>query len=383
MDDAHRLLSETPTHPMANAFIGLEILRTAEEGFVDNSVQNAREHLEIAVKSDQYRDSFDYLARALSLNVHLFEPWYNLGVLYDLCTNQHDEAVKAFIECLERAPELLNVQARVDAQKAYIEDDDLELFNDSLIEEMIETPLSDQYYKVHTMPASDDHFTLDPLRQDTWEDNNADKDSSEDTTTVVISEAPTTTLAEVSTSATITVDEGTTIKLLITVAEESITTSVAEATTTSFPPIITNRIAFRTDNDETLETWLQTYNTNNHLTSDKSIALGHATFGLEPGTSCLSATSPNGSQLFAQISFPNSNKYTFIFTTKKNVDNLSWYDFITYSESADGYLDCESETSHTPSYWYYSDDVKVYYMQGSPTLFDYPSVKFKFVIGDT
>ncbi|TVY64402.1 General transcriptional corepressor trfA [Fusarium oxysporum f. sp. cubense] len=232
MDDAHHLLSETPTHPMANAFIGLEILRTAEEGFVDNSVQNAREHLEIAVKSDssiaenwyllgraciklqdykraheclqstvyiephcpsfwittailyfridQYRDSFDYLARALRLNVHLFEPWYNLGVLYDLCTNQHDEAVKAFIECLERAPELLNVQARVDAQKAYIEDDDLKLFNDSLIEAMIETPLSDQYYKVHTMPASDDHFTLDPLRQDTWEDNNADKDSLSD-----------------------------------------------------------------------------------------------------------------------------------------------------------------------------------------------------------
>ncbi|EWZ30262.1 hypothetical protein FOZG_16427 [Fusarium oxysporum Fo47] len=232
MDDAHHLLSETPTHPMANAFIGLEILRTAEEGFVDNSVQNAREHLEIAVKSDssiaenwyllgraciklqdykraheclqsavyiephcpsfwittailyfridQYRDSFDYLARALRLNVHLFEPWYNLGVLYDLCTNQHDEAVKAFIECLERAPELLNVQARVDAQKAYIEDDDLKLFNDSLIEEMIETPLSDQYYKVHTMPASDDHFTLDPIRQDTWEDNNADKDSLSD-----------------------------------------------------------------------------------------------------------------------------------------------------------------------------------------------------------
>ncbi|KAJ4078915.1 hypothetical protein NW761_011661 [Fusarium oxysporum] len=232
MDDAHRLLSETPTHPMANAFIGLEILRTAEEGFVDNSVQNAREHLEIAVKSDssiaenwyllgracielqdykrayeclqsavhiepncpsfwittailyfrvnQYQDSLDCLARTLSLNIHLFEPWYNLGVLYDLCTNQHDGAANAFIKCLERAPGLLNVQARVDAQKAYIEDDDLKLFNDSLIEEMIETPLSDQYYKVHTMPASDDHFTLDSLRQDTWEDNNADKDSLSD-----------------------------------------------------------------------------------------------------------------------------------------------------------------------------------------------------------
>ncbi|RYC96184.1 hypothetical protein BFJ63_vAg1057 [Fusarium oxysporum f. sp. narcissi] len=232
MDDAHRLLSETPTHPMANAFIGLAILRTAEEGFVDDSVQNAREHLEVAVKSDssiaenwyllgraclklqdyrrafeclqnaiyiepncpsfwitvaimyfsikQYRDSYGSLARTITLNIHLFEPWYNLGVLYDLCTNQHDDAVKAFIKCLERAPGLLNVQARVDAQKAYIEDDDLKLFNDSLIEEMIETPLSDQYYKVHTMPASHDHFTLDPIRQDTWEDNNAGKDSLSD-----------------------------------------------------------------------------------------------------------------------------------------------------------------------------------------------------------
>lgn len=53
---------------------------------------------------------------------------------------------------------------------------------------------------------------------------------------------------------TLTLDEGTTIKLLTMVADESITTSVAEATTTSFPPIITKRVAFRTDNDETLET---------------------------------------------------------------------------------------------------------------------------------
>ncbi|RKK70258.1 hypothetical protein BFJ69_g12003 [Fusarium oxysporum] len=232
MDDAHRLLSETPTHPMANAFIGLAILRTAEEGFVDNSVQNAREHLEIAVKSDssiaenwyllgraciklqdykraheclqsaiyiephcpsfwittailyfridQYRDSLDCLARALRLNIHLFEPWYNVGVLYDFCNNQHDDAVEAFIQCLERAPGLLNVQARVDAQKAYIEDDDLKLLNDNLIEEMIEAPLSDQYYKVHTIPASADHITLDPVRQDPWEENNADKESLND-----------------------------------------------------------------------------------------------------------------------------------------------------------------------------------------------------------
>ncbi|KAL5588271.1 hypothetical protein FOBRF1_014799 [Fusarium oxysporum] len=130
-----------------------------------------------------YNDAESHLyprTRALRLNYHLFEPWYNLGVLYDFCNNQHDDAVDAFILCLKRAPGLLNVQARVDAQIAYIEDDDLKLLNDSLIEEMIEAPLSDQYYKVHTIPASADHITLDPVRQDPWEDNNADKESLSD-----------------------------------------------------------------------------------------------------------------------------------------------------------------------------------------------------------
>ncbi|KAF4499942.1 General transcriptional corepressor ssn6 [Fusarium agapanthi] len=207
MDNAHRLLSETPTHPMANAFIGLEILRTAEGRFALDSVQNAREHLEIAVKSDSfiaenwyllgraciklqdyeraheclqsaiyiepYCPSF-WITAAILLNVYLFEPWYNLGVLYDFC-NQRIDAVDAFMRCLELAPGLLNVQTRVDAQKAYIENDDLKLLNDSLIEDMIEAPLSDQYSKVYPMPASADHVTLDPVRQNPWEDNNADE----------------------------------------------------------------------------------------------------------------------------------------------------------------------------------------------------------------
>ncbi|KAK2927919.1 hypothetical protein FoTM2_013095 [Fusarium oxysporum f. sp. vasinfectum] len=129
------------------------------------------------LRSKSYSMRTGRFACAFRLNIHLFEPWYNLGVLYDFCNNQHDDAVDAFIQCLERAPGLLNVQARVDAQKAYIEDDDLKLLNDSLIEEMIEAPLSDQYYKVHTIPASAGHITLDPVRQDPWEYNNADKES--------------------------------------------------------------------------------------------------------------------------------------------------------------------------------------------------------------
>lgn len=34
----------------------------------------------------QYRDSYGSLARTLSLNIHLFEPWYNLGVLVSFLT---------------------------------------------------------------------------------------------------------------------------------------------------------------------------------------------------------------------------------------------------------------------------------------------------------
>ncbi|KAF5558992.1 general transcriptional corepressor ssn6 [Fusarium mexicanum] len=172
MDDAQRLLSEAPTHPVANAFIGLEILRTAEGRFAYDSVQAAREHLEIAVKTDSF------IAENW-LNYYLLEPWYNLGVLYDFC-NQRGDAVDAFTKCLELYPGLLNVQTRVDAQKAYIENDDLKLLNDSLIEDMIEAPLSDQYSKVYPVPASTDHITLHPVRQDPREDNNADEESLSD-----------------------------------------------------------------------------------------------------------------------------------------------------------------------------------------------------------
>ncbi|KAF5648008.1 hypothetical protein F52700_1222 [Fusarium sp. NRRL 52700] len=105
---------------------------------------------------------------------------YNPYNFYDFCNNQHDDAVDAFIRCLELAPGLLNVQARVDAQKAYIENDDLKLLNDSLIEDMMETPLIYQYSKVYPVPASADHIILDPVRQDSLEDNNADEESLSD-----------------------------------------------------------------------------------------------------------------------------------------------------------------------------------------------------------
>ncbi|KAF5672100.1 hypothetical protein FCIRC_8518 [Fusarium circinatum] len=127
----------------------------------------------------QSRDSLDCLNCAVRLNSYFLEHRYNVSDLYDFC-NHPSDAVDAFMRCLELSPGLLVVQTPVDAQKAYIENDDLHPLGDSLIGDMIEAPLSDQYSKVYPVPASTDHITLDPVRQDAWEDNNADEESLSD-----------------------------------------------------------------------------------------------------------------------------------------------------------------------------------------------------------
>ncbi|KAF9768251.1 hypothetical protein IL306_014479 [Fusarium sp. DS 682] len=234
---------------MANAFIGLEFLRTAEEAFEESQVQYARKHLEIAVKAgkkilvfrihsphsdaksfsdssspenlyllsrvcmmlqdykkvyqclqdalslkfrcpsiwltvgtlyfrvNQYQDSFEALSRAVRLNHHLFEPWHNLGVLYDRCGKQPKDAAYAFINCLKRGPQLSDVQARLKALSAYDEDPNSQLLTDSLIEEMIDAPLHDQYYRLDEAVASEDDINFNPVREEYWEDDETDEDS--------------------------------------------------------------------------------------------------------------------------------------------------------------------------------------------------------------
>ncbi|KAH7265500.1 uncharacterized protein BKA55DRAFT_660893 [Fusarium redolens] len=171
--EAYCRLSEDPKHAMANAFIGLEMLLALEEIFSEDKVQHATRHLEIAVKSD----SLDALTKAVGLNAHIHEPWYNLGVLYDSCNGQHSDAADAFYKCLERKPELSNVRARLEAQQAYVEDCDNEILRDFLIYEMIDSPLQDQYGMVDEAHGEDVIF--DPIRESREQDSEDETDGEE------------------------------------------------------------------------------------------------------------------------------------------------------------------------------------------------------------
>ncbi|RKK15908.1 hypothetical protein BFJ70_g3145 [Fusarium oxysporum] len=93
----------------------------------------------------QNNDSLDALTRAVELNAHIWEPWYNLGVLYDSCNGQHSDAADAFYKCLQRKPELSNVRARLEAQQSYAEGLNEELLGGSLIHEMVNSPLDGKH----------------------------------------------------------------------------------------------------------------------------------------------------------------------------------------------------------------------------------------------
>ncbi|KLP11417.1 uncharacterized protein FFB20_12586 [Fusarium fujikuroi] len=172
IEQAYRRLGEDPNHAMANAYVGLAMLLAIGETRSVDQIDIARNHLEVAVESDsstpenwyllsrasaiyqesrcpsfwitlgilyfnigQSRDCLDALTKAVELNAHIWEPWYNLGVLYDSCNGQHSDAADAFYKCLERNPELCNVRARLEAQQAYAGDINDEFLGDTLIHE--------------------------------------------------------------------------------------------------------------------------------------------------------------------------------------------------------------------------------------------------------
>ncbi|CVK91765.1 uncharacterized protein FPRN_09599 [Fusarium proliferatum] len=182
---------------MANAYVGLEILLAIGETISVDQIDIARNHLEVAVESDssipenwhllsracmraedyerayqclqiaiyvesrcpsfwitlgilyfdigQSRDCLDALTKAVELNAHIWEPWYNLSVLYDSCNGQHSDAADAFYKCLERKPELRNVRARLEAQQVYGEDINEGFLGGTLIHQMVDSPLDDKH----------------------------------------------------------------------------------------------------------------------------------------------------------------------------------------------------------------------------------------------
>ncbi|EXM08805.1 hypothetical protein NOF04DRAFT_8309 [Fusarium oxysporum II5] len=229
IEEAYRRLNEDPNHVMANAYVGLEILLASEETFSQDQIDRARNHLMIAVESDssipeswyllsracmrsadyirayqclqtaiylkprcpsfwitlsilyfrtgQSRDSLDALTKAVGLNAHIWEPWYNLGVLYDSCNGQHSDAADAFYKCLERKPDLSNVHARLEAQRSYAEDICNETLRAYLIHEMIDSSLEDKYGIIDEAGGEDIMFN--PVYGAREQDQDDDKDEGE------------------------------------------------------------------------------------------------------------------------------------------------------------------------------------------------------------
>ncbi|KAF4440829.1 General transcriptional corepressor ssn6 [Fusarium acutatum] len=89
----------------------------------------------------QSRHCLHALTKVVELNAHLWEPWYNLGVLYDSYNGQHSEAADAFHKCLEREPDLPNLRARLEAQQSYARNCNDEPLGGNLIYKMVESPL--------------------------------------------------------------------------------------------------------------------------------------------------------------------------------------------------------------------------------------------------
>ncbi|KAH7199532.1 hypothetical protein DER44DRAFT_842526 [Fusarium oxysporum] len=173
IEEAYRRLNEDPNHVMANAYVGLEILLASEETFSQDQIDRARNHLMIAVESD----SLDALTKAVGLNAHIWEPWYNLGVLYDSCNGQHSDAADAFYKCLERKPDLSNVHARLEAQRSYAEDICNETLRAYLIHEMIDSSLEDKYGIIDEAGGEDIMFN--PVYGAREQDLDDDKDEGE------------------------------------------------------------------------------------------------------------------------------------------------------------------------------------------------------------
>ncbi|KAF5009438.1 hypothetical protein FDECE_4319 [Fusarium decemcellulare] len=196
-EDALSRLRGNITDSAANAFLGFELLRNAEEHNDRGEAQRSVYHFETAVRSDisvaenwyllaracirtsrfhrahealqsairlddkcpsfwitagtlffmvnQYRDSWEYLHRAARLSPHLVECWHNFGVLYEYNEGGHEDAVYAFTRCLNLDPAFQAVRARLRVLQSHAHDSDSEVPINHFIGEMMETPLQVEY----------------------------------------------------------------------------------------------------------------------------------------------------------------------------------------------------------------------------------------------
>ncbi|KAI8666780.1 hypothetical protein NCS57_00904800 [Fusarium keratoplasticum] len=171
-EDARYRLDKDARDPAANAFFGFTCLQDGEERGDADLLRRSKQHLEITVTS----------ARAVHLSPWLFEPWYNLGVLYDRCC-QPSDAADAFQRCIECNPEFLAAQARLRVIRSQISAPNTQVSSDDLKAGMYDGPLRMRYDGV--LEAEGDNIVINPIRErgvleeDDYSGDDSDYDDSE------------------------------------------------------------------------------------------------------------------------------------------------------------------------------------------------------------
>ncbi|PTD11255.1 hypothetical protein FCULG_00002822 [Fusarium culmorum] len=132
LEDALKQLDENPNLPEANAFVGLEMLRDAEETSIIEFAQKSIDSLKIAIESDSSNAEY--------------------------CCAQYDDGTDAFERCDELIPGLHEVSSRLEAYQDYLHDSNEELFRNHLIQDPIETPLQTHYEMADQAESEDINF---------------------------------------------------------------------------------------------------------------------------------------------------------------------------------------------------------------------------------
>ncbi|KAF5660114.1 hypothetical protein FHETE_9085 [Fusarium heterosporum] len=162
-------------------------------------------------------------------------------------------------------------------------------------------------------------------------------------------------------------------EVVTTTAEATTTTIAAETTTTTMSPEITPLLMVFKDGRDNLGGYMPS---DGFVGSSSEGAIA-AVFALEPETSRLYATRPDGSKLYCMTVIPDGSNYGLIFNTAEAIENVNVYHFVTCAEAADGFLDCQSESGPTPIVYYYAESNMKYYGNSDPDFDSDPVVRFK------
>ncbi|CAF3500620.1 unnamed protein product [Fusarium graminearum] len=154
INDVLKLLYESSNQPEAQAFIGFQRLRDAEETLTIKYAEESIDSLKIAIESDSI----------------IAEYWYQLGSARMLLGSwsgyhaQYDDATDDFRRCDELMPGLPQVRSQLEPCQRYVQDLDEKSFRDHFFEGPIETPLQTHYEMADQ--AESEHINFNSILHD-------------------------------------------------------------------------------------------------------------------------------------------------------------------------------------------------------------------------